>query len=31
MSLQPERLTGSLETYDIRADVWSLGITMVRF
>ncbi|KAE9552474.1 hypothetical protein FO519_004326 [Halicephalobus sp. NKZ332] len=27
--MAPERLTGSLETYDIRADVWSLGITMI--
>uniref|UniRef100_A0AC34Q692 Protein kinase domain-containing protein n=1 Tax=Panagrolaimus sp. JU765 TaxID=591449 RepID=A0AC34Q692_9BILA len=27
--MAPERLTGSTDTYDIRADVWSLGITMI--
>uniref|UniRef100_A0AC35F8V6 Protein kinase domain-containing protein n=1 Tax=Panagrolaimus sp. PS1159 TaxID=55785 RepID=A0AC35F8V6_9BILA len=27
--MAPERLTGSPEGYDIRADVWSLGITMI--
>lgn len=27
--MAPERLTASLEGYDIRSDVWSLGITLI--
>jgi len=29
LSLQPERIDPSRPNYDIRADVWSLGITLV--
>lgn len=27
--MAPERLTASVEGYDIRSDVWSLGITLI--
>jgi mitogen-activated protein kinase kinase 4 len=27
--MAPERLTASIDGYDIRSDVWSLGITLI--